>query len=205
LDFGDCNIGHRVSQTVTLTNLSPVGIMLSLSSFLPPFVIFFFLPFSPQLTANVEIRYSSKCIFVKKLQIQNSASTDSLDSSSPNSLTLPSRASSFSTNGNVFFPVSVPARGSAFLQFDLIPRKVNPDYRKQITFRNLNNPGHEMILELFANNVDEVIRSFPCSFVVISLLHLVSLLAPSPVSLYFLQVVARNHTSQLVITTVQFQ
>lgn len=39
--------------------------------------------------------------------------------------------------------------------FDFLPRRINPDYRKQITFSNLKNNHNDQFLDILANNVDE--------------------------------------------------
>ncbi|EGC35017.1 hypothetical protein DICPUDRAFT_79246 [Dictyostelium purpureum] len=51
---------------------------------------------------------------------------------------------------------TIPPKQSYDLQIDFLPRKNNPDYRKQITFVNLKNPNNDQqFLEVRANNIDE--------------------------------------------------
>ncbi|GAM18857.1 hypothetical protein SAMD00019534_020320 [Acytostelium subglobosum LB1] len=51
--------------------------------------------------------------------------------------------------------IPIPPRQSYDLQMDFLPRKNNPEYRKQITFVNANNPDNTEYLEVRANNMDE--------------------------------------------------
>jgi hypothetical protein len=39
----------------------------------------------------------------------------------------------------------IPARHTADLMFDYVPHKINPDYRKQITFINAKNPENYQV------------------------------------------------------------
>ncbi|KAF2076702.1 hypothetical protein CYY_002015 [Polysphondylium violaceum] len=51
---------------------------------------------------------------------------------------------------------NIPPKQSYDLQLDFLPRKNNPDYRKQITFVNVKSPTNDQqFLEIRANNLDE--------------------------------------------------
>ncbi len=51
--------------------------------------------------------------------------------------------------------LSIPPRHTRDVKFDFLPRKVNADYKKQITVRNLKNPANELSVTLTASNNDE--------------------------------------------------
>ncbi|KAG2387391.1 hypothetical protein C9374_001723 [Naegleria lovaniensis] len=50
------------------------------------------------------------------------------------------------------------------ISFRLSPRRVNPNYRKQITIVNENNKLNEQIIEVESNNVDRNMLNFHCKF-----------------------------------------
>eukprot|EP01135_Chromosphaera_perkinsii_P011921 Nk52_evm38s2531 gene=Nk52_evmTU38s2531 len=51
--------------------------------------------------------------------------------------------------------VTIPAKESYDLTISLCPRRVNPDYRKQITIKNLTNDDNELIVDIRSNNIDQ--------------------------------------------------
>eukprot|EP01133_Synstelium_polycarpum_P011912 gene11912-13878_t len=51
--------------------------------------------------------------------------------------------------------VHLPAKQTVDLHMDFLPRKNNPEYRKQITLINANNSHNDQYLEVRANNADE--------------------------------------------------
>ena len=51
--------------------------------------------------------------------------------------------------------IIIPARQSIEVKLDIYPRKVNPDYRKQITVVNLLNRDNEQIIEVRSCNIDQ--------------------------------------------------
>jgi hypothetical protein len=51
--------------------------------------------------------------------------------------------------------VVIPANQISDIMFDFLPRRINADYRKQITFTNLKNNNNDQFVDIRANNVDE--------------------------------------------------
>jgi hypothetical protein len=51
--------------------------------------------------------------------------------------------------------VVIPPKQMQEFMFDFVPRKTNPDYRKQVTFANLRNPNNDQFAEIRAINVDQ--------------------------------------------------
>ncbi|KAF9997812.1 hypothetical protein BGZ79_008488 [Entomortierella chlamydospora] len=49
----------------------------------------------------------------------------------------------------------IPPKSSTELKLDLYPRKVNPDYRKQLTLFNLTNRANDQIIEVRSTNIDK--------------------------------------------------
>ena len=58
----------------------------------------------------------------------------------------------------------IPPQESVETIIDFVPRKVNPDYCKQVTFSNLDNPDQEELLEISANNIDDKRFSLHASY-----------------------------------------
>ena len=44
--------------------------------------------------------------------------------------------------------VNIPARQSSRIKIDIYPRKINPDYRKQIVIVNLQNRDNDQVIEV---------------------------------------------------------
>ncbi|KAJ3089439.1 hypothetical protein HK102_006398 [Quaeritorhiza haematococci] len=51
--------------------------------------------------------------------------------------------------------ISLPPKQSVEVKIDIYPRKVNPDYRKQITVANLLNRDNDQIVEVRSTNIDK--------------------------------------------------
>ncbi|ORZ29119.1 hypothetical protein BCR41DRAFT_382971 [Lobosporangium transversale] len=51
--------------------------------------------------------------------------------------------------------ITIPAKSSTELKLDIYPRKVNPDYRKQLTLFNLTNRANDQIIEVRSTNIDK--------------------------------------------------
>ncbi|KAI8385669.1 hypothetical protein BD560DRAFT_321778 [Blakeslea trispora] len=51
--------------------------------------------------------------------------------------------------------ITIQPRSYVELKLDLYPRKVNPDYRKQITLVNFLNKDNDQIVEVHSNNIDK--------------------------------------------------
>ncbi|KAI8978048.1 hypothetical protein BDB01DRAFT_800596 [Pilobolus umbonatus] len=51
--------------------------------------------------------------------------------------------------------IRIQPRNYVELKLDLYPRKVNPDYRKQITLVNFRNKDNDQIIEVHSNNIDK--------------------------------------------------
>jgi hypothetical protein len=51
--------------------------------------------------------------------------------------------------------LTVPAKQSIEVKIDIYPRKVNADYRKQITVANLLNRDNDQTVQVFATNIDK--------------------------------------------------
>ena len=51
--------------------------------------------------------------------------------------------------------ITIQPRSYVELKLDLYPRKVNPDYRKQITLVNFLNKDNDQIIEVHSNNIDK--------------------------------------------------
>ena len=66
--------------------------------------------------------------------------------------------------------LTIAPRSSHELKFHFVPRRVNPEYRKQVTISNLTNPGEQHFLEFIANNVDRHNISFHSLFYKLALL-----------------------------------
>ncbi|KAF9351228.1 hypothetical protein BGX26_010721 [Mortierella sp. AD094] len=49
----------------------------------------------------------------------------------------------------------IPPKSSTELKLDIYPRKVNPDYRKQLTLFNLTNRANDQIIEVRSTNIDK--------------------------------------------------
>ncbi|KAG0226486.1 hypothetical protein BGW41_004197 [Actinomortierella wolfii] len=52
-------------------------------------------------------------------------------------------------------PITIGPKGSTELKLDIYPRKVNPEYRKQLTLNNLTNPANDQIIEVRSTNIDK--------------------------------------------------
>ncbi|KAF9353671.1 hypothetical protein BGX34_011443 [Mortierella sp. NVP85] len=50
--------------------------------------------------------------------------------------------------------VTIPPKSNTELKLDIYPRKVNPDYRKQLTLFNLTNRANDQIIEVRSTNID---------------------------------------------------
>ena len=51
---------------------------------------------------------------------------------------------------------TIPAFAVLPIRLEVLPQKVNPDYRKQITVLNLINRDDDATFEVHANNIDQV-------------------------------------------------
>ncbi|KAI8596919.1 hypothetical protein EDD21DRAFT_311538, partial [Dissophora ornata] len=51
--------------------------------------------------------------------------------------------------------ITIPPKTSTELKLDIYPRKVNPDYRKQLTLYNLTNRANDQIIEVRSTNIDK--------------------------------------------------
>ncbi|KAF9200015.1 hypothetical protein BGZ49_009783, partial [Haplosporangium sp. Z 27] len=51
--------------------------------------------------------------------------------------------------------ITIPPKSSTELKLDIYPRKVNPDYRKQLTLFNLTNRANDQIIEVRSTNIDK--------------------------------------------------
>ncbi|KAL6074415.1 Autophagy-related protein 2 [Balamuthia mandrillaris] len=60
--------------------------------------------------------------------------------------------------------IIIPAKQTADLKMNFVPRKINPDYRKEITMINLNNPRNDQFVEVRANNIDPLRITFHSLF-----------------------------------------
>jgi hypothetical protein len=60
--------------------------------------------------------------------------------------------------------VTIPPRQSADLKLDFVPRKINPDYRKEITFVNTKNKSNDQFVSVRANNIDPLRITFHSVF-----------------------------------------
>ncbi|KAJ3364071.1 hypothetical protein HDU91_002756, partial [Kappamyces sp. JEL0680] len=49
----------------------------------------------------------------------------------------------------------IPSMQSLEVKIDIYPRKVNPDYRKEITVANLLNPENDQIIDIRSTNIDQ--------------------------------------------------
>ncbi|KAI8894172.1 hypothetical protein BC833DRAFT_624198 [Globomyces pollinis-pini] len=49
----------------------------------------------------------------------------------------------------------IPAKQSIEVKIEIFPRKVNPDYRKDITIANLLNPKNDKIVQVHSTNIDK--------------------------------------------------
>ncbi|KAF9115028.1 hypothetical protein BGX27_009146 [Mortierella sp. AM989] len=52
-------------------------------------------------------------------------------------------------------PITIPPKSGTELKLDIYPRKVNPDYRKQLTLFNLTNRANDQIIEVRSTNIDK--------------------------------------------------
>ncbi|KAF9912253.1 hypothetical protein EC991_000144 [Linnemannia zychae] len=52
-------------------------------------------------------------------------------------------------------PITLPPKSSTDLKLDIYPRKVNPDYRKQLTLFNFTNRANDQIIEVRSTNIDK--------------------------------------------------
>jgi hypothetical protein len=89
--------------------------------------------------------------------------------------------------------LTIAPRSSHELKFHFVPRRVNPEYRKQVTISNLTNPGEQHFLEFIANNVDRHNISFHSLFYKLALLPAPSVAASALVPVA--PAVARRTTS----------
>ncbi|KAI8056209.1 hypothetical protein BDF22DRAFT_741502 [Syncephalis plumigaleata] len=60
--------------------------------------------------------------------------------------------------------ISIPPKQSQEVKFEIYPRKVNPEYRKQVEIVNLNHRQDNQIVEVKSNNVDRKGVSFHSLF-----------------------------------------
>ncbi|KAG0344399.1 hypothetical protein BG004_004500 [Podila humilis] len=51
--------------------------------------------------------------------------------------------------------ITIPSKSSTELKLEIYPRKVNPDYRKQLTLFNLTNRSNDQIIEVRSTNIDK--------------------------------------------------
>ncbi|KAJ3261021.1 hypothetical protein HK103_006976 [Boothiomyces macroporosus] len=51
--------------------------------------------------------------------------------------------------------IVIPAKQSVEVKIDIYPRKVNPDYKKDITVANLFNPDNDQIVQVHSTNIDQ--------------------------------------------------
>ncbi|KAG0328401.1 hypothetical protein BGZ99_005416 [Dissophora globulifera] len=51
--------------------------------------------------------------------------------------------------------ITIPPKTNTELKLDIYPRKVNPDYRKQLTLFNLTNRANDQIIEVRSTNIDK--------------------------------------------------
>jgi len=51
--------------------------------------------------------------------------------------------------------ITLPPKSGTELKLDIYPRKVNPDYRKQLTLYNLTNRANDQIIEVRSTNIDK--------------------------------------------------
>ncbi|KAF9429715.1 hypothetical protein BGZ94_009742 [Podila epigama] len=51
--------------------------------------------------------------------------------------------------------ITIPPKASTELKVEIYPRKVNPDYRKQLTLFNLTNRANDQIIEVRSTNIDK--------------------------------------------------
>ncbi len=51
--------------------------------------------------------------------------------------------------------IIIPPRQFTEVKIDIYPRKVNPEYRKQISVLNLKNRENDQIVEVYSNNIDK--------------------------------------------------
>ncbi|KAI1312273.1 hypothetical protein EDD11_002992 [Mortierella claussenii] len=51
--------------------------------------------------------------------------------------------------------ITIPPKSNTELKLDIYPRKVNPDYRKQLTLFNLTNRANDQIIEVRSTNIDK--------------------------------------------------
>jgi hypothetical protein len=58
----------------------------------------------------------------------------------------------------------IPAKQKIDIKLDIFPRKVNPDYRKEIVVVNLLNPTNNQTIEVFSTNVDKQMVTIHSSF-----------------------------------------
>lgn len=49
----------------------------------------------------------------------------------------------------------IPANRSLEVKLDIYPRKVNPDYRKEITVANILNPDDDKVIKVYSTNIDK--------------------------------------------------
>ncbi|KAF9935756.1 hypothetical protein BGZ67_003136 [Mortierella alpina] len=52
-------------------------------------------------------------------------------------------------------PITIPPKSGTEFKVDIYPRKVNPDYRKQLTLFNLTNRANDQIIEVRSTNIDK--------------------------------------------------
>ncbi|KAG0354586.1 hypothetical protein BG005_006346 [Podila minutissima] len=51
--------------------------------------------------------------------------------------------------------ITIPPKSGTELKLEIYPRKVNPDYRKQLTLFNLTNRANDQIIEVRSTNIDK--------------------------------------------------
>ncbi|KAJ3325372.1 hypothetical protein HDV06_004231 [Boothiomyces sp. JEL0866] len=51
--------------------------------------------------------------------------------------------------------IVIPAKQSVEVKIDIYPRKVNPDYKKEITVANLFNPDNDQVVQVHSTNIDQ--------------------------------------------------
>ena len=52
--------------------------------------------------------------------------------------------------------IAIPPLQAVPIRLEILPQKVNPDYRKQITVMNLVNRDYDVTFEVNANIIDQV-------------------------------------------------
>lgn len=60
--------------------------------------------------------------------------------------------------------VTIPPHQAADLKLDFVPRKINSDYRNQITFVNMHNKNNDQFIVVRANNIDPLRITFHSVF-----------------------------------------